>query len=71
MKNMLHLLDKNFSRSKEYTDNKQNDFDELLKVRLKELNEKNMEIRSIVYSNQSKINEEIENFAKEKEKIYV
>ena len=73
IKQIVNLVDGSVRRCNEYTDNKQKDFQLLLDTKMKEFNEKIMEIRMNVFKNQmksednlSKINAEFDNIIKEK-----
>ena len=73
IKQIVNLVDGSVRRCNEYTDNKQKDFQLLLDTKMKEFNEKIMEIRMNVLKNQmksedsiSKINAEFDNIIKEK-----
>ena len=73
IKQIVNLVDGSVRRCNEYTDNKQKDFQLLLDTKMKEFNEKIMEIRMNVLKNQmksedsiNKINAEFDNIIKEK-----
>jgi len=73
IKQIVNLVDGSVKRCNEYTDNKQKDFQLLLDTKMKEFNEKIMEIRMNVLKNQmksedniSKINAEFDDIKKEK-----
>ena len=59
MKNMLNLVDNSVTRCNEYTDNKQKYFEKLLNTKLIEFNEKNMEMKTKVLTNQRVVENEI------------
>ena len=73
IKQIVNLVDGSVRRCNEYTDNKQKDFQLLLDTKMKEFNEKIMEIRMNVLKNQmkseesiNKINADFDNIIKEK-----
>ena len=59
MKNMISLNDKSVQLCNKYTDNKQKDFQRLLDSALKEITEKNLDLRTLIVKSESNI-EEIE-----------
>ena len=59
MKNIFNLVDNSVTRCNEYTDNKQKYFEKLLNTKLNEINEKNMEMKTKVMTNQRIVEEEI------------
>ena len=61
IKQMVNIIDGSVKRCNEYTDNKQKDFQLLLDTRMKEFNEKIMEIRMNVCKMQMKTEEEYNN----------
>ena len=62
MKNMLNLVDNSVTRCKQYTDNKQVYLENILKNKLVEFDEKNMELRTQIFTNFSRSKQKIENF---------
>ena len=60
MRNMLTLVDNSVTRCKQYTDNKQIYVENLLNSKLVEFNEKNMDLRTQIFSNLSKTNRQVE-----------
>ena len=62
MKNMLTLVDNTVTRCKQYTDNKQVYLENILKNKLVEFDEKNMDLRTQIFSNFNKANQQLENF---------
>ena len=62
MKNMLTLVDNTVTRCNQYTDNKQVYLENILKNKLIEFNEKNMDLRTQIFSNFSKANQQVEKF---------
>ena len=62
MKNMFNLVDNSVTRSKEYTDSKHQYIEKLLDNKLVEFSEKNMELRTQIFANMSKITNQIENY---------
>ena len=62
MKNMLNLVDNTVTRCKQYTDNKQVYLEKILNNKLVEFSEKNMELRTQIFSNLNKTNQQVQNF---------
>ena len=69
IKQIVNLIDGSVKRCNEYTDNKQKDFQLILDTRMKEFNEKIMEIRMNVCKIQMKTEEEYNNLNIEFNKI--
>ena len=69
LKSMVSLCDNSVQRCKEYTDNKQKSFENVLEVKLKEFNEKSLEMRSTVVKFQQEINDKILELKTEFEKL--
>ena len=59
MKNVFNLVDNSVTRCIEYTDSKQKNLESFLNSKLVEFNEKNMEMKTQVMSNQRMVQEEI------------
>ena len=70
IKQIVNLIDGSVKRCNEYTDNKQKDFQFLLDTRMKEFNEKVMEIRMNVCKIQMKTEEEYNNLSIEFNKLF-
>ena len=70
IKQIVNLIDGSVKRCNEYTDNKQKDFQFLLDTRMKEFNEKVMEIRMNVCKIQMKTEEEYNNLSIEFSKLF-
>lgn len=71
-KNITGLIDNSVARSNQYTDSRLNDCIFVLENKLKEMNEKLMEIRMKSFQSQEKLKEDMDNFKKnfeEKTKI--
>ena len=64
MKNMLNLVDNSVTRCNEYTDNKQKYFEKLLNTKIIEFNEKNMEMKTKVLTNQRMVENELNKLLK-------
>ena len=64
MKNIFNLVDNSVKRCNEYTDNKQKYFDILLNTKLNEFNEKNMEMKTKVLTNQRMVENELNKLLK-------
>ena len=62
MKNMLSLVDNTFTRCKQYTDNKHIYLENILNSKLVEFNDKNMDLRTQIFTNFSKIEHKVEAF---------
>jgi adenylate kinase family enzyme len=62
MKNMLNLVDNTVTRCKQYTDNKQIYLEKILNNKLVEFNEKNMELRTQIFSNFNKTTQQVQTF---------
>ena len=66
-KNIINLIDGGILRSNQYSDNRINDFHTILENKIKEINEKNMEMRMKNIQFQTKIEEELKDLKKEYE----
>ena len=66
-KNLINLIDGGILRSNQYSDNRINDFHTILENKIKEINEKNMEMRMKNIQFQTKIEEGIKDLKKEYE----
>ena len=64
MKNVFNLVDNSVTRCNEYTDNKQKYFETLLNTKLKEFNEKNMEMKTQALTNQRIMDDEFNKLMK-------
>ena len=64
MKNILNLVDNSVTRCNEYTDNKQKYFEKLLNTKLIEFNEKNLEMKTKVLTNQKVVEDELKKLLK-------
>ena len=62
MKNMLNLVDNSVTRCKHYTDNKHIFLEKMLNNKLVEFSEKNMDLRTQLFTNFSKTNQIVEDF---------
>ena len=62
MKNMLTLVDNSVTRCNQYADNKQVYLENILNNKLVEFNEKNMNLRTQIFTNFSKTNRQVEEF---------
>lgn len=69
MKNVFNLVDNSVTRCIEYTDSKQKNLESFLNSKLVEFNEKNMEMKTQVMSNQRMVEEEIRKLFKLSEEI--
>ena len=69
IKQIVNLVDGSVNRCNEYTDNKQKDFQLLLENKMKEFNEKVMEIRMNVLKIQMKTEDEVNNLHSEYKKL--
>ena len=66
-KNITNLIDSGILRCNNYTDSRINDFHSVLENKIKDMNEKNMELRMKNIQFQSKIDEQIKNLKNEYE----
>ena len=66
-KNIINLIDGGVLRCNNYTDNRINDFHAILENKIKEMNDKIMEMRMKNIQFQSKIEEDIKNLKEEYE----
>ena len=62
MKNMLNLVDNTLTRCNQYTDSKHIFIENMLNSKLVEFREKNMELRTQIFSNFSQTTNEVESF---------
>ena len=62
MKNMLNLVDSTLTRCNQYTDSKHIFIENMLNSKLVEFAEKNMELRTQIFTNFSQTTHEVENF---------
>ena len=62
MKNMLNLVDNTLTRCNQYTDSKHIFIENMLNNKLVEFSEKNMELRTQIFSNFSQTTNEVESF---------
>ena len=70
IKNMLSLVDNSVNRCNQYTDNKQIYLENILKNKLVEIDEKNMDLRTQLFANISKVNKKVENFGLKLRELY-
>ena len=70
IKNMLSLVDNSVNRCNQYTDNKQIYLENILKNKLVEIDEKNMDLRTQLFANISKVNKKVENFGLKLSELY-
>ena len=64
MKNVFNLVDNSVTRCNGYTDNKQKYFENLLNTKLTEFNEKNMEMKTQVLTNQRIVDDQLNKLMK-------
>ena len=65
MKNMLNLVDNTLTRCNQYTDSKHIFIENMINSKLVEFSEKNMELRTQIFTNFSQTTNEVENFKKQ------
>ena len=70
IKNMLSLVDNSVNRCNQYTDSKQLYLENILKNKLVEIDEKNMDLRTQLFTNISKVNKQVENFELKLNELY-
>ena len=70
IKNMLSLVDNSVNRCNQYTDSKQIYLENILKNKLVEIDEKNMDLRTQLFANISKVNKKVENFGLKLSELY-
>ena len=71
MKNILNLVDSSILRCNKYTDNIQKYLEDILKNKLIEINEKNIDLRAQIFSNLNIVNQHVDNFEKQINEIKV
>jgi hypothetical protein len=59
MKNMLNLVNNSVTRCNEYTESKHKNLELILNSKLNEFKERNMEMKTQIFTNQSKVEEEL------------
>ena len=69
MKNMFNLVNNSVTRCNEYTESKHKNLELILNTKLGELNERNMEVRTQIFTSQNKVDEEISKMLKLSEEL--
>ena len=69
MKNMFNLVNNSVTRCNEYTESKHKNLELILNTKLKEFKEGNMELRTQIFTSQSKVEEEISKMLKLSEEL--
>ena len=64
MKNMFNLVNNSVTRCNEYTENKHKNLELILNTKLDEFKERNMELRTQIFTSQIKVEEEISKMIK-------
>lgn len=69
MKNMFNLVNNSVTRCNEYTESKHKNLELILNTKLDEFKERNMEMRTQIFTSQSKVEEEISKMLKLSEEL--
>jgi hypothetical protein len=69
MKNMLNLVNNSVTRCNEYTESKHKNLELILNSKLNEFKERNMEMKTQIFTSQSKVEEEISKMLKLSEEL--